>query len=72
MALGTGGCTWRRRPLAWVAWLRELLPLGFVGRHAVGEPVAHDAWRINLGVLEKMQSNLASRFVTMRDPCGEQ
>jgi len=72
VALGTDGCTWRRRPLAWVAWLRELLPLGFVGRYAGGEPVAHDAWRINLGVLEKMQSNLAARFVAMRDPCGDQ
>ena len=70
MALGTGGCTWQRRPLAWVVRLSELLPLGFVGRQAGGAPPGPEAWRTNLGVLETIQSTLAAKFVGMDDPCG--
>ena len=64
VALGTGGCTWRRRPLAWVLWLRDLLARGFIGRGDgdMGPPTPQ-AWRSNLDLLRDEVDGLAARFV---------
>ena len=72
MALGTGGCTWRRRPLAWVLWLRDLLARGFIGRGDgdMGPPTPQ-AWRSNLDLLRDEVDGLAARFVGHpADPCA--
>ena len=69
--LGTAGCTWRRKPLAHIIWLADLLAAGF--DHSPTELNFTQArYDHNAGVINRTMKELWSKFTFAGgSPCAE-